>query len=75
VEKCKALLAAVSCGTRDAAAFGLDARVHLIDSFFSIVICLFAASYPQCREATTAMTTDNPYLRFWVINGIQHCNI
>jgi hypothetical protein len=65
VEKCKALLAAVSLGTRDAAAFGVDARVDLIDPFFSIVICLFAASYPPHREATTAMTTDNLYLGFW----------
>jgi hypothetical protein len=57
----KALLAAVSRGTRDAAAFGLDARVHLIDSFFFVVISLLLNPH---REATTAMTTDYLYLDF-----------
>jgi hypothetical protein len=57
----KALLAAVSRGTRDAAAFGLDAGVYLIDSFFFVAISLLLNPH---RGATRAMTTDNLYLGF-----------
>ena len=75
LDKCKALLAAVSCGTRDAAAFGLDARVHLIDPFFPLSsVCLLL----HLLHIGKQQQQWRRIIYIWasrVINRIHHCNI